>query len=85
MISSKTLQETECMDCRVLPSSGEGSPIYLEQHWWKRNLLDDYFQSDHFSALLGAMKLLANTYEVTINSGTHAEGIEAVDRARRLK
>jgi hypothetical protein len=33
--------------------------IILEQHWKQRYLLDGYFRSDHFSALLGAMKLLA--------------------------
>jgi len=85
MISNQTLHESGCVDCHVLLGSGEKSPINLEQHWQQRSLLDDYFRSDHFSALLGAMKLLADNYEVKINYGTHAEGISVINRARRKK
>ena len=85
MISRKTLEETGCMDCRVLSGSGEKNFIHLEQDWRKRNLLDDYFRSDHFSALLGAMKLLAIKYELTINNGSATEGSHWVNRVRDAK
>ena len=82
LISGKTLEQNGCMDSRVLPGSSKDSAIHLEQQWHKRNLLDDYFRSDHFSALLGAIKLLADKYELTINDGSPAEGINSVNRAR---
>jgi len=85
LISSKTLEQTECMDSRVLSGDCEDCVIHFEQHWHKRYLLDDYFRSDHFSALLGAMKLLAEKYELTINDGSPAEGIYSVNRARISK
>jgi hypothetical protein len=46
--------------------------------------LDNYFRSDHFSALLGAMKWLGMAYEILINGGTPEEGMDAVKRARGI-
>ena len=66
-ISSQTLEETGCMDCHLINGRGEDRTISIEQYWRERHLLDDYLQSDLFSALLGAMKLLAKRYELTIN------------------
>jgi quinol monooxygenase YgiN len=85
MISSQTLEETGCMDCRVFPGRGEESVIHLEQYWRTRHQLDEYFRSDHFTALLGAMKLLAIKYELTINDSSPTEGIHWVNRARNTK
>ena len=82
MIAGQTLDEPGCMDCRVLPGSQESGAIVLQQHWRKADLLDDYFRSDHFSALLGAVKLLAINHEVTINHSSPSEGTLIVDRAR---
>ena len=85
MIASQTLDETGCMDCRVLLGSEEIRAIVFQQHWLKADLLDNYFRSDHFSALLGAMKLLAIDYELTINGGSSAEGMQRVNHARQSK
>ena len=56
--------------------------ITLEQQWEQRSFLNDYFRSDHFSALLGAMKLLGRTYDIRINGGNQKEGRDAVKRVR---
>ena len=85
MIVEQTGKEDGCIDSRLLKGEKDEEDIILEQHWKQRHLLDDYFRSDHFSALLGAMKLLADNYEVKINYGTHAEGISVINRARRKK
>ena len=82
LISEKTLEQRGCVDSRVLHGSGEDGAIHLKQHWRSRHLLDDYFRSDHFSALLGAMKLLTGKYELRINDGSPADGIKLVNRAR---
>lgn len=84
MIAGQTLDEPGCMDCRVLPGSEESSAIFFWQHWRDQSLLDNYFRSDHFSALLGAIKLLAIDYELTINDGSPSEGAFIVDRARSI-
>ena len=85
MIIDQTSKEAGCKYSRILDGVKDENAIILEQHWKQQHLLDGYFRSDHFSALLGAMKLLASTFEVIINNGTHAEGIDAVDRARRIE
>lgn len=70
------------MDSRVRAGIGKEKTIHLEQYWSERHLLDDYFRSDHFSALLGAMKLLGENYEVTLNDGALKEGMNIVEHAR---
>jgi quinol monooxygenase YgiN len=82
MIANRTLDETGCMDSRVVPGSEPPSAIVFHQHWRGSYLLEDYFRSDHFSALLGAMKLLAVDWEMAINGGTPEKAIEAIKNAR---
>ena len=82
MISSQTLEEIGCMDSRVYADSGEESAIHLEQHWSTRHQLDEYFRSDHFTALLGAMKMLAIDWEMAINDGTPENASAAVKITR---
>jgi quinol monooxygenase YgiN len=82
MIVEQTRKEAGCMDGRLLKGEKDEYDIILEQHWKQRHLLDGYFRSDHFTALLGAMKLLAIEFEVTINDGSPYLGAFIVDRAR---
>jgi quinol monooxygenase YgiN len=82
MIIEQTRKEAGCMDGRLLKGEKDESDIILEQHWKQRHLLDGYFQSDHFTALLGAMKLLAIKFEVIINDGSPSVGTFIVDQAR---
>ena len=82
LIASQTLEETGCMDCRVSSGGVDDSAIQFEQYWRQRHYLDDYFRSNHFNALIGAMKLLANDFEVAINDGPPSEGSFIIDRAR---
>jgi quinol monooxygenase YgiN len=82
MIVEQTRKEAGCMDGRLLKGEKDEYDIILEQHWKQRHLLDGYFRSDHFTALLGAMKLLATNYELIINDGSSSEGALFVDRSR---
>ena len=82
LITDQTRQES---DCKIgLVSYDKENIITLEQQWEERFSLDNYFRSNHFSALLGAMKWLGQTYEVRINGGAQKEGKDAVKRARGL-
>ena len=83
MIVDQTRKESGCMDSRLLKGEKDENGIILEQHWKQRHLLDGYFRSDHFTALLGAMKFLAISHEVTINDGSPSEGAKIVDQARK--
>ena len=82
MIVEQTRKEDGCIDSRLLKGEKDENGIILEQHWKQRHLLDGYFRTDHFSALLGAMKLLAVNWEMAINDGTPENANEAVKNAR---
>ena len=82
MIVDQTRKEAGCLDSRLLKGEKDENGIILEQHWKQRHLLDGYFRSDHFSALLGAMKLLAIDWEMAIDGGTPEKANEAVKNAR---
>ena len=82
MIVDHTRKETVCLDGRLLKGEKDENGIILEQHWKQRHLLDAYFRSDHFTALLGAMKLLAVDWEMAINNGAPEKANAAVINAR---
>jgi quinol monooxygenase YgiN len=83
MIVEQTRKEDGCIYSRLLKGEKDENGIILEQHWKQRHLLDGYFRSDHFTALLGAMKLLAIGHEVAINDGSPSEGELIIVQARK--
>ena len=84
LITDQTRLESGCKSSQFSQDSGNENIITLEQQWEQWSSLNSYFQSDHFSALLGAMKLLGRTHEIRINGGTPEEGMDAVKRARGI-
>jgi quinol monooxygenase YgiN len=79
MITDQTRQKAGCSSsCLLL----DKSHIILDQQWEHFNLLEDYFRSDPFSALLGAMKFLGKNYAVAIDSGTGKDGMIMVEKIR---
>jgi quinol monooxygenase YgiN len=82
LITDQTRQESGCKSSQLSQDGDNENIITLQQQWEQWLSLNNYFRSDHFSALLGAMKLLGRTYEVRINEGTPEEGRGAVTRAR---
>jgi len=81
-ITDQTRQKTGCKSSQFSQDNDNENIITLEQQWEQRPPLDNYFRSDYFSALMGAMELLGRTYEIRINRGTQEEGRDAVKRAR---
>lgn len=82
MIASQTTAEVGCMDCRVFADSDTDSSFRIEQHWQHWGPMETYFRSDHFTALLGAMKLLAINWEMAINNGAPESASAAIQKAR---
>jgi quinol monooxygenase YgiN len=81
-ISQQTLQVRGCKSSLLIQDSDKCDLITLEQQWDQRSLLNDYFRSDHFTALMGAMKWLGRTFEIHINGGTHEEGVKIIQSER---
>ncbi len=82
LITDQTRRESGCKSSWVSQDIDNGNIITLEQQWEQRPSLNNYFRSDHFSALFGAMKWLGRTYEIRINGGDLEGGGDAVKRAR---
>jgi len=82
LITDQTRQESGCKSSQLSQDNDNENIITLEQQWEQGPSLNNYFRSDHFIALVGAMKLLGRTHEVRINGGTPEEGRIAVTRAR---
>ena len=57
MIAAQSLKEAGCIESRLFQDINEDG-IKIEQKWLRQKLLMDYFRSDHFTALIGAMKWL---------------------------
>ena len=84
LITDQTRQETGCKDCKVSLDINNENFITLDQQWEQWPSLNNYFRSDHFIALVGAMKWLGMAYEIRINGGTPEEGMDAVKSARGI-
>jgi len=85
LFTEQTRHTKGCEACRIFQDIDDDNLINLEETWSCRPDLNTYFQSDIFSALLGAVKLLGATHEIRISDGSHTEGMEAVHAARQEK
>jgi quinol monooxygenase YgiN len=85
MITGQTRKEPGCRHCSILHDTDSDNRVGMESHWEHMDFVDDYFRSEHFSALLGAINILAIDYELAINEGSPFEGQLTVDRARQTK
>jgi quinol monooxygenase YgiN len=72
-IAEQTRLETGCVQSQVAQESNDESLIILEQQWKQWPELNSYLSSDYFKALLGAMKLLGQSYTIQINGSTEEE------------
>jgi len=82
MIADQTRQEKDCLDfCLMLDFDNENI-IHVEQRWKRRSFMEDHFRSDLFSALIGAIQVAGQSYEIRINESSRTEGMEAVQTAQ---
>ena len=70
-VAEQTCHEPGCQSSLFSNSSDNGKMIILEQQWQLWADLSTYLGSDHFKALIGAMKLLGKNYEIHINGISH--------------
>jgi quinol monooxygenase YgiN len=83
LIADQTLQKSGCESSLLSQNKADEGLINFEQKWKDRPSLINFFRSDHFTALLGAMKWLGQSYDIQLNGGTHEEGMKIVKSARR--
>ncbi len=64
LIADQTLPKSGCKSSLLSRNKADEGLINLEQKWEDRSSLINYFRSDHFTALLGAMKWLGQSYDI---------------------
>jgi len=74
LINDQATREEGCTDCQLSQDSQNRNIITMQQQWQRWALLTTYLGSDHFKALLGAMKSLSRTYEIKITSSHYNSG-----------
>ncbi len=82
LLIERDRRKAGCLDSRISRDVGDETILILEEAWENRPRLEAHFRSDHFSALIGAMKLLGEDFEIQIDADGRTEGIEAVQGAR---
>ena len=65
-VTEQTRQRTGCKSSNFSQNTSNKNHIILEQNWEQWSFLADYLNSDHFNALIGAMKWLGEDYEIRI-------------------
>ena len=73
LIIDQAAREKGCTDCHLSRDSENGIIFTMQQHWQRWSLLNIFLGSEHFQALLGAMKSLSQTYVIEITDSKHRE------------
>ncbi len=84
-IDEKTCQEKNCTKAHVMQHVDDESHLCVEQRWADRIDMEDYFRSDIFGALIGAMQVLAKSWEIQINESDRTEGMDTLEAIRSKK
>ena len=82
LIADQNLQESGCESSLLSQNKADEGLINLEQKWEDKPSLINFFRSDYFTALLGAMTWLGQYYNIRINGGTHEEGMKIIKSER---
>ncbi len=75
--------ETGCLSCHCCIDAEAEQIIVFRQEWQTKKDLAAHLRSDHFSILLGAMKLLATEPEIRFRTIIATAGAEAITAARK--
>lgn len=83
LIVDQACQERGCLEFSLTVDFENEDIIHVEQRWEHRSFMENHFQSDLFSALIGAIQVLGQSYEIRINESSRTEGMEAVRAAQK--
>lgn len=81
-IMDQSRQDSDCNSSVIRQQETNEDLIVLEQTWSNWDAVKRYLQSDHFDVLLGAMKLLGQSYDIRINDSSQTDGLKLVKAVR---
>lgn len=82
-ILDQVRQDSDCISSSVKQTGTNADIIVLEQTWSRWDAVKRYLQSDQFTILLGAMKLLGKFYDIRINESSQTDGLKLVETVRK--
>ena len=74
--------EPGCLSCYYSVDAEDEHIVIFRQEWQTNEDLATHLRSDHFSVLLGVMKLLSIEPEIMFNTIASREGAEVITKAR---
>ena len=74
--------EPGCISCYYCVDAEEEHIVIFRQEWNTKEDLAAHLKSEHFSVLLGVMKLLSVEPEIMFNTIASREGAEVITKAR---
>lgn len=74
--------EPGCISCNYCVDAEDEQIIIFRQEWNSNEDLAAHLRSDHFSVLLGVMKLLSIEPEISFNTIASRSGAETISKAR---
>jgi quinol monooxygenase YgiN len=80
---TRTRSEKGCLSVRFYRDIEDFDTFIMVGEWESREDLDNHFRSDTFGVLLGALRVLSEPPDITLNVVSHRAGMEAVEAARR--
>lgn len=76
-------KEQGCLSYHTSQDIEDENMFYLVTRWQTKNELETYFRTRNFNVLLGAMHILSETSEMTINNVSYTAEMETVQALRR--
>ena len=73
---AKELQKEQgCLNYHTSQDVEDENMFYFVTRWQTKNELETYFRTRNFDVLLGAMHILSETSEMTINNVSHSRDV----------
>lgn len=84
-LAKEPQKEQGCLSYHSSQDIEDENMFYLVTRWQTKNELETYFRTRNFNVLRGAMHILSETSEMTINNVSYTAEMETVQALRRRR
>ena len=74
--SRKIRKENGCLDCSLYRDSEKENTFSVIGKWRTRHAMEKHFKTQNFEVLIGAARVLGETFEMNISEGLKTGGFE---------
>jgi quinol monooxygenase YgiN len=83
-IQGPVLAQLGCKACDIYEDQGQEPAVVLLERWESKATLESHIRSEAYRRILGAIELASGPPEMTFDVVSASEGMELVERLRRL-